>query len=271
MSISTDKKATRVVQISDCHLFKDTEGKLLGINTQSSFELVMALVRAEQKEIDLFLCTGDLSQDSSPEAYQRFHNAITAFGKPAYWLSGNHDVVSVMQGVLKDKSKLSPCVIELESWHIIMLDTSIRNKVPGRLEKVQLDFLDASLAAAASKGKHVMVCLHHHPIPMNSQWLDGVALENPQDFFAIIDRYKQVKTIVWGHVHQEFDGTRNNVRMLSLPSTCAQFKPLSDEFAADDKSPGYRWFDLNADGSIVTGVSRVVGVTFEVDYSVKGY
>ena len=163
MPISTREKTTRVVQISDCHLFKDTEGKLLGINTQSSLELVLDLVRAEQKEIDLFLCTGDLSQDCSPEAYKRFHNAISTYKKPAYWLPGNHDSVPVMKRTLQDDTKLSPCVIDLSAWQIIMLDTSISNEVPGRLEKDQLDFLDVSLAASKDKPRYwaiLIPCLY---------------------------------------------------------------------------------------------------------------
>ena len=56
-----------------------------------------------------------------------------------------------------------------------------------------------------------------------------------------------------------------------MPSTCVQFKPGSEDFAVDDAAPGYRWFDLHADGRIETAVSRVEGVEFEVDFSVKGY
>ena len=33
----------RVVQLSDCHLFADTEGKLLGLNTQFSLDRVLEL------------------------------------------------------------------------------------------------------------------------------------------------------------------------------------------------------------------------------------
>jgi Icc protein len=64
---------------------------------------------------------------------------------------------------------------------------------------------------------------------------------------------------------------RKGVRLLSVPSTCVQFKPLSDDFAIDDLSPGYRWFDLYPNGDIVTQVSRVVGVKFVIDWSVRGY
>jgi Icc protein len=56
-----------------------------------------------------------------------------------------------------------------------------------------------------------------------------------------------------------------------VPSTCVQFKPLSKDFAIDDVAPGYRWLDLYPDGRVETAVSRVDGVKFEVDFSVKGY
>ena len=52
----------RVVQLSDFHLFADTDGKLLGLNTQFSLEAVLDRVRREQPDMDLILATGDLSK-----------------------------------------------------------------------------------------------------------------------------------------------------------------------------------------------------------------
>jgi Icc protein len=92
-----------------------------------------------------------------------------------------------------------------------------------------------------------------------------------EQFFAVIDRHPRVRAIIWGHVHQEYDDLRNGVRLLAVPSTCVQFKPKSEDFAVDDSNPGYRWLDLYPDGRIDTAVSRVEGITFEVDFSVKGY
>ncbi|MNR50293.1 3',5'-cyclic adenosine monophosphate phosphodiesterase CpdA [compost metagenome] len=50
-----------------------------------------------------------------------------------------------------------------------------------------------------------------------------------------------------------------------------QFAPGSEEFQVDSTAPGYRWLRLHADGRLDTGVSRVTGIEFEVDYTVKGY
>ena len=70
-----------------------------------------------------------------------------------------------------------------------------------------------------------MVCLHHHPIAMGSRWLDSVGLADAQDFWKIIDAHSNVRAVVWGHVHQAFDGKRGDVRLFATPSTGAQFLP----------------------------------------------
>ena len=250
-------------------MFEDTSGKLLGLNTEESLQLVLDLVKVEHPDQDLILATGDISQDASLASYERFNAFMEQLPVPCYWLPGNHDSADVMRQVLDSPEYISPCVITRQNWRIIMLDSSLPKAVPGELNPDDLAFLEQALQQ--SEGFHVMVCLHHHPVPMQSRWLDSVALKNPNDFFAIVDQYTHVKAIVWGHVHQEFEAVRNGVNLYALPSTCVQFKPNSKEFAVDDKSPGYRWFELHDDGRIDSGVSRVIGVEFEVDYSVKGY
>lgn len=263
-------KPLRVVQVSDSHLFADKEGKLLGLNTQFSLEKVLDLVREEQPAMDVMLATGDLSQDASYEAYQRLHQALTDFNVPIYWIEGNHDKPAPMLKALADqRDRIGPCAAEVGNWTLVMLDSTIPGEVPGELYDDDLKFLDRALADAA--GEHIMVCLHHHPIPMGCKWLDTQVVASADAFFEVIDRYPKVRAIIWGHVHQEYEGERHGVKLYSVPSTCVQFKPFSDDFAVDKTPPGYRWFDLYPDGRIDTAVSRVEGIEFEVDFSVKGY
>lgn len=267
--VDASKRPVRVVQISDCHLFASTEGKLLGLNTEFSLGKVLDRVRTEQQDIDVVLATGDLSQDGSLVAYRRFHGHINTLGAPNYWLQGNHDLTAPMVDALGGASHLSPCVIEQDKWRIIMLNSAVEHQVPGDIQDDDLAFLNEQLSLSA--GFHVMVCLHHHPVPMGCAWLDTQVVKNAASFWAILDRYTHVRAVVWGHVHQESDSLRNGVRLFSVPSTCVQFKPKSEDFAIDDVPPGYRWFDLHEDGRIDTAVSRVENVRFDVDFSVKGY
>lgn len=265
----SELRPQRVVQISDSHLFASQQGKLLGLNTDESLRLVLEKVRAEQPHIDAILATGDLSQDGSTAAYQRFHELLSEFEAPSFWLQGNHDITAPMLSTLGARSHLSPCVVKSADWHIIMLNSAVEHEVPGYFQDTELAFLKESLHA--SRDKHVMICLHHHPVAMGCEWLDNQVVRNAESFWQVVDQFDHVRVIIWGHVHQESDQIRNGVRLLSVPSTCVQFKPFSVDFEVDDLSPGYRWFDLWADGRIDTGVSRVEGVAFEIDFSVKGY
>lgn len=264
-----DPRPQRVVQISDSHLFASTDGRLLGLNTEDSLKLVLDRVAREQAHIDVILATGDLSQDGTTTAYRRFQQHIDRFQAPSYWLQGNHDLTEPMVNTLGGRSHLSPCLVEQGPWRIIMLNSSVEHQVPGCFQPSELAFLRESLEA--TRGHHVLICLHHHPLPMGCTWLDTQVVKNAADFWTVVDGFDHVRAILWGHVHQASDQERKGVRLMSVPSTCVQFKPKSHDFAVDDVAPGYRWLDLYPDGRIETEVSRVEGVKFEVDFSVKGY
>ena len=73
------------------------------------------------------------------------------------------------------------------------------------------------------------------PVPMGSLALWRSA-PNAEEFLAVCDR-QPVRGIVWG-ISPGADQNRNGVRLMSTPSTCAQFSPL--ETFALDELPRYR-------------------------------
>jgi Icc protein len=275
--VSQQKKKTekpagiKVAQITDPHLFSSTDGKLLGLNTDESLRSVVELVKTEQPDLDIVLATGDISQDGSEESYRRFESIISTLQSPSYWLHGNHDNDVAILQVLNGNERLSPCVISAgPSWRIIMLNSSVKGEVGGGLAESELEFLSDKLEELSDK--FIIVALHHHPVKMGSAWLDEQIVSNADALLKIIRKHQQVKVLMWGHVHQETDTTNDDgLRLLSSPSTCVQFKPNQEDFTADNEAPGYRWLELFEDGSFDTAVSRVEGVKFEVDYTVKGY
>ena len=92
------------------------------------------------------------------------------------------------------------------------------------------------------------------PVKMGSAWLDGVGLRDSEQFLAGIARHAHVRGVLWGHVHQASDRTRDGVRFLSTPSTCSQFLPDAEFFALDGRPPGLRWLRLEHDGRIETEI-----------------
>jgi 3',5'-cyclic-AMP phosphodiesterase len=147
---------------------------------------------------------------------------------------------------------LSGDLVQDDTGGYAQLDSCQPGMASGQLSASTLAQLDAALGSAP--GRHCLVTLHHHPVPMASRWLDRVGLENAADFFSIVDRHRNVRAIVWGHVHQAYDGLRKGVRLLATPSTCAQFVPHADEFAIDRRPPAYRTLELQSDGGLLTEV-----------------
>jgi Icc protein len=185
------------------------------------------------------------------------------------WLPGNHDDRAAMEAA--GGSHRLPGTILAGNWQLVMLDSQVPGEVGGELGAVELAHLKACLEEAAAAGLHVLICLHHQPVTIGCGWLDEQMVADAADFFAVVDEFDCVRGILWGHVHQEVDTVRSDVRLLASPSTCVQFAPGCENFKADDKPPGYRWLDLAPDGGIATGVSRVGDVTFEVDLESGGY
>ncbi|RYZ97789.1 MAG: 3',5'-cyclic-AMP phosphodiesterase [Moraxellaceae bacterium] len=259
----------RFIQISDCHLGPLTSEALLGLNTDESLHDVLALITEKESTFDYMVCTGDIASAGHESCYRRFVSIVREyFSEPLAWLPGNHDSTSIMTTV--DLPQIPEArAIDLDKWLILLLDSVVPFKVHGNLEQGELDYLKQMLSE--NPDKHIMVMLHHQPVLVGSQWIDQYILRNDDAFFAIVDRFPNVKAIVWGHVHQDFNSQRNGVALIATPSTCVQFKPLCDDFTVDTLMPGYRWFDLNDDGTLTTGIERVIGKEYVIDYKSAGY
>ncbi len=264
-------KCLRVVQITDSHLCAEPGGKLLAVDTDYSLQQVIRQVLQEQSTMDVVLATGDLADNGAEDAYYRLHDYFNAaFTVPVFWLAGNHDDCAAMKRVIGEGRELTGS-IESPHWQILMLNSQTPGEVGGELGPDQLDWLEQRLKISAKRDAYALLCLHHHPVNIGCDWLDEQRIADADEFWAIIERYQHVRGVIWGHVHQELDQMRGNVRLLASPSTCVQFKPNCEDFAADTLAPGYRWLDLHADGRIDTGVSRIVDETFVVDLESGGY
>ncbi len=259
----------KILQISDTHLYGKADRRLAGIDTDQSLQEVLKLAKESLLPVDLVLVTGDLVHDTSPEGYRKLKNYLQALDAPVYVLPGNHDDNSRMAQHLQDEGITMPEGADHGHWLIVMLDSSLPDSAGGHLSETELEKLDTSLRN--NPDKHVLVCLHHHPLPSGCAWLDRMALNNPEAFFAVIDRYQNVRCVLWGHVHQTFETERNGVLLMSSPSTCIQFAPNKDEFGIDPTPPGLRWLTLLPDGAVDTGVKHLNSTPAGLDLKSAGY
>lgn len=262
-------QALNILQITDTHLYAGGNGCLLGLNTEQSLQAVISDARKRFTPVDMILATGDLVHDGTPAAYRRVFSHLEEFAVPVFCLAGNHDEAHALENAINGGLINYSSHVQKGHWHFIFLDSSIEGSEGGHLSATELRTLEMHLQSEPHA--HTLVCLHHQPVATGSRWLDTMAVDNADEFFTIIDRYPQVRGILWGHVHQEIDSMRGTVRLMSTPSTCIQFLPGSDEFALDNRAPGYRWLKLHADGQIESGVQRLASIPGSVDLASAGY
>jgi len=243
----------RILQFTDPHLYGSAEGRLRGVQTDSSLHAVLDDAFARVPDYSAVLVTGDLVQDDVA-GYLRFRSFFAGLTKPVLCIPCNHDVPDAMRRELTGPPFQICGSHEVDDWQLVMLDSYDRGHVGGRLCAAELERLDAALSGSP---KHAMVCLHHHPVAMGSRWLDTVGLAEPDDFWRVIDAHAHVRAVVWGHVHQVYEGRRGEVRLFATPSTGAQFLPMSDRYAVDSSPPAYRHFELHPDGRIDTAVEWI--------------
>lgn len=268
----TDHSVIKLLQITDPHLFEYEQGELLGINTLSSFRQVIKEVKDSQAKFDLILATGDFVQDRSSKGYHQFVQEIEPLEMPVFWLPGNHDYQPSMVEVFSQypaRMRAEKHLLLGESWQVLLLDSQLYGVPHGELSAYQLEWLNTHLQRYPDR--YALVVLHHHLVPTNSAWLDQHNLRNAYQLEHILKQHKQVKAILYGHIHQEVATTWNGYPVFATPSTCIQFKADCYHFTLDDKQPGWREIELHTDGNITTRVKRIQQASFAARENVTGY
>lgn len=244
----------RLLQLTDLHLFGESNGQLLGITTRHSFEAVLDLALSAQHRPDALVLSGDLVQDETPAGYRYLREVLERTELPYYCVPGNHDDPALMAEYLGSAALGSIALRRLAAWNLVFLDSSVPGEDGGHLDTTQLAQLTELLSNDTAP---TLIVLHHHPVAIQSAWMDALGVDNGFELLALCDQFAQIKGILFGHVHQTFSFQYAQCTILGTPSTCFQFMPGSRDFAIDARPPGYRELTLYPDGRLTTRIKRL--------------
>ncbi|CEP36740.1 MULTISPECIES: metallophosphoesterase [Halomonadaceae] len=237
----------RVVQITDAHLYADTQARSRAGIPWRQFQQVLSAVVAAKPDLVLF--TGDISQDESAASYALAAQAMEQLPCPWYWLPGNHDQPEFMAAE-------RPMVdqVDVGAWRIVLLNTQVEGKPFGELGSERLTKLAEQLE---KDDRPTLIAMHHPPVDVGAVWMDAIGLQDREAFWQLLSRHPQVKIIVFGHAHQAYaeqhvlsEGTgeglgETTIDVYGCPAMADQFLPGAEQFAIDEASrPGYRIVDL---------------------------
>lgn len=261
-----------VLQLTDLHLLPGEGERFLGLDTEHTLRQVLELAQSSAAwPPDLILLSGDLAQQASPATYAKVRRLLLPLGIPCYCLPGNHDDVPMMEAALNQGNIHCRREVRLGNWLFILLDSTIPGDAAGRLADAEFALLEGLLEQHPDC--HTAVVLHHQPVPVCSHWLDTMALphNNRERLLNLLGQHRQARLVLWGHIHQEYDGHAGSLRLLATPSTSFQFTQKSEEFSIDAAPPGCRWLYLYADGKLETQVQRLADVPEGLERYSAGY
>lgn len=238
----------KIVQLSDCHLPANPDQPYRGENADENLRRVWQT--AGRWRPDVVLLTGDLSEDGSAASYARLKSVLDTRA-PVLALPGNHDDSATMRRYFPHGPWDGPSSHEAGDWCLILLNSSRPGRIDGVFDQADAEALHGALEQ--TQKAHVLLALHHQPIPVEAPWIDRYPLREPDIFLSVVDSEPRVRCVVWGHIHHHFAAERDGVLMLGSPSTAANSLARAARFTPDPAGPACRRLALGSDGAVAYG------------------
>lgn len=246
-------RSCKLIQLSDLHLQQSPNQRYRGYDVERHLQQVLAHIQQHHADLDGLLLSGDLVHHGYADGYRRLVDYLDRLGKPWDWIAGNHDSLDQMRSI---RPASTPNIV-INGCRLVLLDSCSApdGRGSGSLAESELQRLAGQLEAAEQTGQAVLVLLHHNPVPLGSRWQDAIMLANADALWELLDPYQMPITLLFGHIHQQYDQYYRGVRLLSCPSTAVQFKAQQPQLMLETEpqlaAPGYRWLSLplmGADG-----------------------
>jgi 3',5'-cyclic-AMP phosphodiesterase len=246
-----------LAQLSDPHI----GAEWADADPAAGLAAVVEWVRSVRPLPDAVLVSGDLADHAADAEYERFRELLAPLRAPVHVLPGNHDDRRALHrhfGVPGADGDPVQYSVDLGPLRLVALDTTRPGEDPGALDAERLDWLDAELATAPDVP--TLLAMHHPPLVTGVPPLDecGLPAADRRALGEVVERHRQVRRIVAGHVHRTVTAELGGRAVLTVPSTYVQarlnFGSSEDEWVAEPAG-----FALHAvlDGNLISHVQPV--------------
>lgn len=257
---------TVLIQITDTHIRDQRDQEFKQVKPYRSLQRVLAHIRQEYPETRALVITGDLTHDGGPEAYRLLQELVGTLPCPCYVIPGNHDSEDLILAHLLNEQVQMPERISLDQWQLLFADSRVDNEVYGELSHTSLKHLEDILLEHEDPA---ILFIHHPPVSLESRWIDDLGLKNREQLLLLLESFRQLRAIAFGHAHQQWHSQYQHMDILGTPSSCVQFAAGGDDFAVDDShSPGYRVLELGDDGEAFN--TYIVRCSMQIEKIVSG-
>ena len=228
------------VYFTDTHIMNGGVDPVTQLDTAACLRQVTDVLRTLEPRPAFAVIGGDLVSPGvlephrplAPEefvpSYQLLQSLLQPLTFPVHMLLGNHDNRRAFYQVIEPQAEITDrpyyYSFDYQAWHFVALDSVELGEVGGYLDAEQLAWLRDDLNA--HRAQPTLALVHHHPLPVGDERLDGVRLRNGDALLHVLHQYTTVRWLLCGHVHLEQVVMRDGIMMLTTPSTCYQVFPL---------------------------------------------
>jgi 3',5'-cyclic AMP phosphodiesterase CpdA len=218
-------------------------------------------IRALRPLPDAVLVSGDLVDNATDAEYEQVCELLAPLGAPLYVLPGNHDDRRALRrhfGVPGANGEPVQYAVDLGPLRLVALDTTRPGEDPGALDAERLAWLDAELATRP--GVPTLVAMHHPPLSTGVPVWDelGLPAADRSALAEVVERHRQVRRLVAGHVHRTITGELAGRAVLTVPSTYVQARLdfCSEEIELAAEPAGFAVHAVR-DGELISHIQPV--------------
>ena len=177
------------------------------------------------RQPDLVLITGDLTDEGRPEEYASFRELIGALELPYLLMPGNHDHRENFRRAFADlaylpnQGALHYCIDD-HPIRIVALDSCQPGKHHGLIDEEGLQWLARTLAQ--NRQKPTLVAIHHPPFESGIKYIDDYRLFGSESIESIIRSHDNIEAVICGHVHRAIFRRWAGTMIAACPSTCTE-------------------------------------------------
>lgn len=234
-----------IAQISDTHIKTPGRRAYGVVDTSRALSACIAHLARQDRQPDLVLFTGDIADFGEAAEYVHFKELLGSLACPVFLLPGNHDNRDAMRAAWPDapwSRDGGPLHSLIDDWpvRVICLDTVVPGSGGGHLSGDDLAWLDARLSEKS--GQPTVVAMHHPPFTCGVAHMDAIALDNPDEFAAVVARHPHIVRILCGHLHRPIHAMVGGRSVVSAPSPAHQVALDLDPLAPSRflmEPPGY--------------------------------
>ena len=247
MTAAAPGKPVVIAQFSDLHVTAGARNDF-GVETIGGLERCIRHLGALDSPPDLLVASGDLVDLGLREEYARLRELLAAVAVPLCLMPGNHDRRAPLRQVFAGHGYLGGggrmyYHRDVRGLRVIALDSVIEGQDGGDLDEPQLRWLDGVLAEQPSVP--ALLFMHHPPAATGFSRMDRIAMapESAERLGAVVERHRQVKAVLCGHVHRGVQGLWWGALLSVCPSTAFQAKLRlgAGRFEADlQEAPAYQ-------------------------------